>query len=118
MKEVKWPQSLDLILELFADYKVDRHKIAVIADMYQLGLTSQERHIEALKKAKELKIDEFYFHGPEFEKALAEVNDDRFKFYKDKDDLKKVLQDKYLEENFIMFKGSRIYELESLLKED
>ena len=86
--------------------------------MYQLGKGTEAHHEEALERALEKDISAIYLMGEEFEKAKAKFNDERIKFYKDKAQLKEALQSVFNEENFIMFKGSRYYQLEDLMKED
>ncbi len=112
------PQSLLAILDLLGSYDTNLNKVAVLADMYQLGKGTEAHHEEALERALEKDISAIYLMGEEFEKAKAKFNDERIKFYKDKAQLKEALQSVFNEENFIMFKGSRYYQLEDLMKED
>lgn len=112
------PKSLLAILDLFDAYETDNAKIAVLADMYMLGKGTEKHHQEALKKAVSMDIDTIYLLGEEFEKASQVVVDDRIKHFKTKEALKEALQKEFLTNNFILFKGSRYYKLEDLMKED
>ncbi|NLW15755.1 MAG: UDP-N-acetylmuramoyl-tripeptide--D-alanyl-D-alanine ligase [Erysipelothrix sp.] len=112
------PKSLLAILDLFGQYTSTQKRYAVLADMYMLGKGTEAHHQEALKKALEQDIEVIYLLGDEFEKAMHHFNDKRLKHFKDKEALDKELQALFKEGNFILFKGSRYYALETLMKED
>ena len=112
------PKSLDAILDLFSDYNSTRKRYAVLADMYMLGKGSDLQHEKALKKALSLEMDGIYLLGDEFAKAASTVKSDRIHCYQNKQILKEALEPLYQENSFILFKGSRYYALEDLLKED
>ncbi len=112
------PKSLDAILDLFGAYETDMPRTAVLADMYMLGKGTEKHHENALKKALSMDIKDIYLLGEEFEKASQKFNDTRLHIYRDKEALKNDIQPLYEASNFILFKGSRFYELEDLLKED
>lgn len=112
------PKSQEAILELFNDYKTNRKRFAVLADMYMLGKGTEKHHQNALKQALDMDLSGIYLLGEEFEKAKDLFEDERIHHFKDKEALKEAVTKLYTQDNFILFKGSRYYALENLLKED
>lgn len=112
------PQSLLAILDLFAQYQSNKPKVAVLADMYMLGLGTEEHHRKALETALSKSFEAILLLGEEFENAAHQFDDARIHHYKNKQDLKDALQKYFEKEYFILFKGSRYYKLEDLMKEN
>lgn len=111
------PQSLMSALELFESMPSNKARYMVLADMYQLGLGTEKRHREALEKALNQNVVKIFLFGEEFANAAQSFNDDRLVVFDNKDVLKEAVRPLYKKETFILFKGSRYYKLEELLKE-
>lgn len=112
------PKSMMAALDLFESYPTDQKRIMVLADMYMLGENSEEHHKTVLARALELDVEHLFLLGEEFKNALKNVESNNATHFETIDDLKETLNSYYQKPVFILFKGSRYYELERLLKGD
>ena len=76
------------------------------------------KHELALKQALSQDVDHIYLLGEEFEKAMKKFDDGKVTHYNKIDDLKDAVTPLFNQEAFILFKGSRYYALERILKEE
>lgn len=112
------PKSLEAALDLFENYEFSGKRYMVLADMYQLGEGTELKHELALKQALSQDVDHIYLLGEEFEKAMKKFDDGKVTHYNKIEDLKDAVTPLFNQEAFILFKGSRYYALERILKEE
>ncbi|HLV49502.1 MAG TPA: UDP-N-acetylmuramoyl-tripeptide--D-alanyl-D-alanine ligase [Erysipelothrix sp.] len=112
------PKSMISALELFETYPSDQKRVVVLADMYMLGENSEFHHEAVLSRLKTMSYEHLFLLGDEFKKALHKVTLENVTHFDSIEALKQTLQPYYEQPVFILFKGSRYYELEKLMKED
>lgn len=112
------PKSMASALSLFESYPYEGDRILVLADMYMLGENAYQLHKEVLQMALKQSVKHVFLLGDEFGGVMHEFEDNRMRHYEDLNSLKQALKPFYETANFILFKGSRYYTLEKLLKED
>ena len=101
------PTSMKEMIISFSRKKL-KNKICILGDMLELGDYSYTSHKEIIKLANELNL-KTYFVGKEFKKVL---NDS----FSSRKDFEAVLSKKNLTNKTILIKGSRVGELEKLVK--
>ncbi|HNW57714.1 MAG TPA: UDP-N-acetylmuramoyl-tripeptide--D-alanyl-D-alanine ligase, partial [Bacteroidales bacterium] len=104
------PTSMHSSLESFASIESDS-KMAILGDMLELGVKSEEEHIKILDMIKSLKIDKAFLVGSIFQKVSSEYN---FTSFPDADHLKDFLKSEPLKGKVILIKGSRGIGLEKI----
>lgn len=112
------PESAKAALDVAGVYTFEGPKYVVMADMYMLGEGSDLRHIEVLNHALKYPFMKLYLFGEEFMNASHFVQDERIVCYDDFDKFKKDVSRHYSEVCFMVFKGSRYFELERLLEDE
>jgi len=106
------PSSVSAVLQSFATLHTSLTKLAILGDMLELGTTSKEEHANMIALAKQLQI-QTYFCGPLFFEHRQGNN--LLKFFKSKIELVEHLNNDSLEKHYILLKGSRGMQLETLL---
>lgn len=106
------PSSMNAALLNFSKIE-EKHKVVILGDMFELGMTSQEEHQKIVDQVVELSIDQAIFYGKEFKKVAIENS--KLSFFDDKKILLEYLQSNSLEEKYILIKGSRGSKLEDVL---
>lgn len=102
------PSSTQLALENFS--KIDHpSKIAILGDMFELGVDAISEHQGIVVQGKSLAIDRFIFVGEHYYLTNASEK------YQSFEDLKSHLVDNPILDSFILIKGSRGMALERLL---
>ncbi|WP_127846590.1 UDP-N-acetylmuramoyl-tripeptide--D-alanyl-D-alanine ligase [Psychroflexus aestuariivivens] len=105
------PTSMEAALKSFKEMS-STEKIVILGDMFEIGETSAKEHRNILKLATELKFDQIYTCGQAFENAAK--NFDNVEAFKELKDLKTNLQSKDFKNTFILIKGSRGMQMETL----
>lgn len=123
------PTAMRLILETFQsiDANVNGKKIAVLADMKELGEQSAKLHSDMITALDPKKLDLLYFYGEEIH-ALAKPAMDKFPqgavkyFRKDKEvdefpDMQVALAKALMSEDQLLLKGSNAMHLSDIIKD-
>ena len=110
------PKAMESSLSSFIEMSAER-KIVVLADMLELGEESEEEHKKVLLKFKETNIEKVLLLGPYFSKAVKTINDSRMLSFKNKEELEESLYNIVQKGDAIFLKGSRAFELETLIRE-
>tara|TARA_R110002074_G_scaffold303748_1_gene474936 strand:+ start:1651 stop:2859 length:1209 start_codon:yes stop_codon:yes gene_type:complete len=102
------PTSTELALENFshADYK---NKVAILGDMFELGVDAAAEHQYIVNIAEKLNIDRCVFVGEHYFKTSAKEK------YKTTTSLKEQLLKEPIQNSYILIKGSRGMALERIL---
>ncbi|MGM9747841.1 MAG: UDP-N-acetylmuramoyl-tripeptide--D-alanyl-D-alanine ligase [Candidatus Cryptobacteroides sp.] len=111
------PTSMAAALDNFSSVRAD-NKAALLGDMLELGTESVEEHIGVIRKVLGIGLDEVFFVGTEFGKALEKVSDGtvevsygermtQWKHFDTSDALKEHLENNPLKDYVILVKGSR-----------
>ncbi|MCO6494796.1 MAG: UDP-N-acetylmuramoyl-tripeptide--D-alanyl-D-alanine ligase [Bacteroidetes bacterium] len=103
------PSSMEMALQTLQSVKADK-KIAILGDMFELGVFAHQEHQSILKNAQNAGFDKVFTVGKEFYK----VNSGADSFSKTSDMIE-YLKDKKLNGYTILVKGSRGMKLEDLL---
>ena len=86
----------------------------ILGDMAELGDSSQDEHIELVRWIESLPIDKILLVGPIFSKVCEPSSN--LSIFKERSDLEVYLDDTKPEGYIILIKGSRVMELEKILK--
>ncbi|AFM04092.1 UDP-N-acetylmuramoyl-tripeptide--D-alanyl-D-alanine ligase [Bernardetia litoralis DSM 6794] len=98
--------------------KNGKQKIAILADMFELGKESFAKHKQVLDLALQLKIDKLIVCGTDFQKAKSTGNliSSLVLSFDDKKELTEYLQENPITESIILLKGSRGMGLETVVE--
>lgn len=107
------PTSMKSAIESFAMTE-HHHKLAILGDMFELGLESDKEHQAIIDLIKQNKL-KAYFVGERFNRFKEESNDE-VSFFVDKEKLKEQLNNEVLRDKLILLKGSRGIGLEEILE--
>jgi len=107
------PSSMSAAIEHFND--TDHFpKILILGDMFELGDSSAEEHEEIGKLIAKCKFDKVLLVGNHFQNALIHLPNAFY--FPDKFGLHTWLQDHKIENSFLLVKGSRGIQLETVLQ--
>jgi len=114
------PESMKAALQTLSKMNGSR-KIAVLADMLELGEISQNAHFELGKFVYDLSIDMIFTYGEEAKfiaKGAIETgcSSENVKIYEDKSELIKKLKQIIKSDDVVLVKGSRGMEMEEVVK--
>jgi len=105
------PTSMRLAIDSF--FKLSGSKALILADMLELGIYSNDEHLEIINHLETENTGKTYLVGEEFYKLKKESNS--ISFYKTKNELiLEISNNKILEKN-ILIKGSRAMKMEELI---
>ena len=105
------PTSMRLAIDSF--FKLSGSKALILADMLELGVYSNDEHLEIINHLEKENTGKTYLVGEEFYKLKKESNS--ISFYKTKNELiLEISNNKILEKN-ILIKGSRAMKMEELI---
>jgi len=105
------PTSMRLAIDSF--FKLSGSKALILADMLELGIYSNDEHLEIINHLEKENTGKTYLVGEEFYKLKKESNS--ISFYKTKNELiLEISNNKILEKN-ILIKGSRAMKMEELI---
>lgn len=104
------PVSMKASLETFNNIKFNQKKLAILADMGEMGTDEIKYHKEVIDFALTTNIDNFILLGDRMKKALEKFNDERLIHCKTKEEIKKLINEKY-KDNVILLKGSNFNHL-------
>lgn len=107
------PVSMKYALDTLAGMECSGRRIAVLADMLELGKSSPAFHQEIGQYASDLKIDRLYCFGPLAKSMAGAFGDGSFHF-EEKEELSKDLKAYIREGDIVLFKGSRGMVLEEI----
>lgn len=110
------PESALYAIDTFNNYAFEGNRYIVLADMYELGEGTLLQHQRVLDAALVSDAKRIFLHGKEFKKVFETNVDSSVSFYETKDAMKLDLESIYEEKSMVLFKGSRYYELETLLE--
>ncbi len=115
------PISMELGLKSFAQIYKEKYKIAFIGDMLELGEKEIHYHEDAIKQALSFGFQEIILYGERMEKSLenlekSNVDVRRVSFFRDKEEVKKIILSKKELKLALFIKGSRGMKLEDILK--
>ena len=105
------PTSMRNAIISFSKFK-NKNKILILSDMNELGECSEEEHISIANLIDSLKIKECYLVGENM-KIVDDILENS-KWFKDVDDLEKILSTIKIKNSEILIKGSRSFKLEKL----
>ena len=105
------PTIMRLAIDSF--FKLSGSKALILADMLELGIYSNDEHLEIINHLEKENTGKTYLVGEEFYKLKKESNS--ISFYKTKNELiLEISNNKILEKN-ILIKGSRAMKMEELI---
>jgi UDP-N-acetylmuramoyl-tripeptide--D-alanyl-D-alanine ligase len=106
------------LLHLEAMPKNGKKKVAILADMFELGKESFIKHKEVLGLALQLKIDKIIVCGKDFQKAKMAGNivSSLILSFVDKKELADYLEKNPVAESIVLLKGSRGMGLETVVE--
>ncbi|HSI71062.1 MAG TPA: UDP-N-acetylmuramoyl-tripeptide--D-alanyl-D-alanine ligase [Gillisia sp.] len=111
------PTSMKAALESFSKASAP-HKAVILGDMFELGKDSAKEHQEIVNYLETTGFDQIFLTGENFYNTdISEGNIRKFKSF---EDLKNALKNSYLQNTYILIKGSRGMALErvtEILKE-
>lgn len=101
------PISMKYSLETFSNMYPNRDKVAVLADMGELGENELEFHREVIEFALSLKIEKIILFGELMERASKSYKNQKNKIIikKSKDEIRKLIEEKF-RDRLILLKGS------------
>ena len=105
------PSSMEKALTNLAK-RTEKHKVAILGDMLEMGEYSEREHRTILERAKALDLDEIHLIGPEFS-AVASADDHR---YPDFEAFKQRWRLTNKNDCSILIKGSRAGKLERVVE--
>lgn len=105
------PTSMEAALKSFKKMTAEK-QIVILGDMFEVGETSAQEHQNILSLAKELEFDEIYTCGKAFEKASE--NFSGIQAFENIKNLKENLESEDFKNSFILIKGSRGMQMETL----
>lgn len=110
------PISMRFSLETLENAYKGIPKIAVLADMGELGENEKRYHEEVLKYAADLDIDKFILFGSLMKGALEKIeNKDKFITAETKDEIKEIIK-KDFADRVILLKGSNFNHLWEIME--
>ncbi len=104
------PVSMKASLETFDSIDFSKKKLAILADMGEMGNDEIRFHEEVLEYALKTKIDTFILMGSRMKEAMKKFNDGRLTYCNTKDEIKKLISTSY-KDNVILLKGSNFNHL-------
>ena len=107
------PTSMQAALDNFKQMKAEK-KIAILGDMYELGSNEAEEHANIGKITADIDLDEVILCGKKM-RAASEANP-QAKYFSNKEELMKYLQDNSYQDTHILIKGSRAMALEGIVE--
>ena len=101
------PISMKYSLETFSNMYPNRDKVAVLADMGELGENELEFHREVIEFALSLKIEKIILFGEMMERASKSFRNQENKIIikKSKDEIRELIEEKF-KDRLILLKGS------------
>lgn len=104
------PVSMKASLETFDSIDFSKKKLAILADMGEMGSDEIRFHQEVLDYALKTKIDTFILMGTRMKEAMKKFNDTRLIYCNSKEEIKKLISSLY-SDNVILLKGSNFNHL-------
>lgn len=104
------PVSMKASLETFENIDFSKKKLAILADMGEMGIDEIKYHQEVLEYALKTKIDTFILTGNRMKEAMRSFNDSRLIFCNSKEEIKNLISSFY-KDNVILLKGSNFNHL-------
>jgi UDP-N-acetylmuramoyl-tripeptide--D-alanyl-D-alanine ligase len=107
------PSSMEEAIRAFGKMTGKKHKMIILGDMFELGLSEIEEHRKIGELVHPLKIDKVCLTGKLMQHALDTAPGALY--FPDPFSLRNWLQDSRLEDYLILIKGSRGMKLEGLV---
>lgn len=110
------PDSMKASLNLLSNMKPSYKKIAILGDMFELGVQSKKLHKEIGQFINELKLNEVYTVGKFSKEIFGQLNGrvPVKKHFDEKSSLIKSLKKSSLKKSVILIKGSRGMKMEEI----
>lgn len=111
------PTAMRLILETFQSIPKNEkgRKIAVLADMLELGPTAPELHKGLLDTLDFTKLDRVYLYGPLMKNLADSATDQPISYFSSLPDLEKALLEEIEPQDQVLFKGSNSMKLSAIV---
>ncbi len=106
------PTSMQAAIESFDKLK-DKHKIAFLGDMFELGKESSVEHQNIVDLLENTNLNKAYVVGSNFGETKS--NSNRITILSSFDELKVLLSDKKIEDATLLIKGSRGMAMERII---
>jgi UDP-N-acetylmuramoyl-tripeptide--D-alanyl-D-alanine ligase len=106
------PSSMVLAIENISKLQADK-KAVILGDMFEIGETVEEEHLNVLKKSNSYDFDQVILIGKEFKKQS--LNGDAL-FFEDTTQAFEYLKEHPINDALILVKGSRSMKLEKLME--
>lgn len=106
------PSSMVLAIENISKLQADK-KVVILGDMFEVGETVEEEHLNVLKKANSYNFDQVILIGKEFKKQSLNGN---ALFFEDTTQAFEYLKEHPINDALILVKGSRSMKLEKLME--
>lgn len=111
------PNSMRAAMDTLMSIKTSGRKIAVLADMLELGAMADNEHRDMGAYAAEKKVDALYLTGPLAVHAMDGAQGMKNKFYfEDKARLIEMLKDAVQPGDVVLVKGSRGMKMEDIVQ--
>ena len=107
------PSSMEAALTNFIEIK-NKNKLAILGDMFELGVTSAKEHLEVISQAVLIEGCMFYFVGSHF--FEQKTDHPKLLFFETFNELQLYLKQSTILNTSILIKGSRGMALERVLK--
>lgn len=112
------PVSMAAAIRSLIKYPSKR-RIAVVADMLELGRFSEREHEDIICLLRAQEIDFVFLLGPAMHKAYVNSTEDaKFRYFESKEEVKDNLNCILKKGDVILLKGSRAFKLETILIEE
>ncbi len=111
------PASMEKALDYLERVKTDKEKVAILGDMFELGVFEEEEHVAILKKALSTHVKRIILAGKAFSLAATAFDDKRISTYPDLQALKTLMPVSSLKNCLVLLKASRGMRLETYLHE-
>ncbi len=116
------PESMKYAIETLNKISGGRKKIAVLGDMFELGIESEKYHIDLAKVLVKNKINEVHLTGAMMKSLYSELSSKKIsgtckaKHYDDRKNLEKSLLSLGYKNTIVLVKGSRGMKMEEFVK--
>ena len=111
------PDSMKSSLEILNKIESRKRKIAVLGDMFELGIESKAKHLDIASFINKIKVDEVYSIGKMMKWMNQKLNGKTkiHLHFSDRESLKKHLQKLEIKNSVVLVKGSRGMKMEEFV---
>ncbi len=109
------PESMRAGIEHIATLRASGRRVAVLADMLELGELSEQAHKEVLDFALNTGLDAVLLYGPQMQQAAAAIGSEKLRWFAEKNELAHALKEITAAGDIILIKGSRGMRMEEVI---